>query len=277
MKDNLKTNKDFINNFLNTIEKEFKIHCTQRRFCDGYFVFEYGDNSVCRFKIKEIPEFTFGIWLSNNVNLDYYEPEFRNSKLILFAQPTINIDKFKPSRSVFCEPVERYLEQDENNSQYYTWYLTYAESMINYLRKHKIKAFYKDGVYTWDIYNDISNIKALHYYIDSYYCHYKKIIKRYIKNKILTFLVKKKFKSFKNVKAELVSHGKYWSPELYLYYCVEENISEKEDNKLTEIDNWFDKKYFMDISLLERTKPDFENLHNENIKDRSVKILWTKM
>ena len=111
IKDNLTTNRDYITDFLYTLERELNINCVRIITCNSYFVFTYEDDSICTFNIKEAPEFTFGIWMSENVNLDYYGAEYKNSKLILFAQPTINIDKFKPSRSVFCVPVERYLDE----------------------------------------------------------------------------------------------------------------------------------------------------------------------
>ena len=117
MEDKLKTNKEFIEDFLNTIEKEFYIHCIKRRYGNGYFIIEYGEDSVCTFKIKEIPDFTFGIWMSSNVDLNYYDKSYQESKLILFTQPTINIDKFKPSRSSFCLPIERYIETNDDESQ----------------------------------------------------------------------------------------------------------------------------------------------------------------
>ena len=247
MDDILKTNKEYIEDFLNTIENEFNINCINRRYNNGYFIIEYGKNSVCKFNIKEIPEFTFGIWMSTNVNLNYYDGSYKNSKLILFTQPTINIDKFKPSRSSFCLPIERYLESDIDGKEYYTWYLTEVELMLKALRKNKIKSFYKADSSSWDFYDEISYLKALKYYINSYYIYYKDIIeKRYKRNK-LTKLIKNKFKKFKNVKAILYL-SENWSPELNLIFCINENIDDKENNKLTKLDEWIDKHYFMDIS-----------------------------
>lgn len=65
---------------------------------DGYFIFGRGTNSVVRFKIKQAPDWTFGIW--------WKEPETDEEGVItatceLFWQFTETIDKFKPSRSVF--------------------------------------------------------------------------------------------------------------------------------------------------------------------------------
>ena len=277
MEDYLKTNRDFINDFLNTIEKEFKIHCIQRRYGDSYFVFSYEDKSICNFKIKEIPEFTFGVWMSSNVNLEYYDPKFKESKLILFTQPTINMDKFKPSRCVFCEPVERYLETNENDEQFYTWYLLYVEQMIKYLRKHKARAFYKEGVYTWDIYDDVSGFKALLYYINSYRYYYKDMFKKwFIKMRIISS-VKNKFGKFKNVRSLLLSYGKRFYPDLHLFYCITKDISEKENDKLTKVDTWFDRHWFLDISCVEVSEEDFKEKYEYNKNKRRNDIIWKKI
>jgi len=277
MEDILKTNKDYIENFLNTLEKEFNIHCTKRRFSDGYFIMDYGEDSVCMFKIKEIPDFIFGIWMSSNIDLNYYDVSYKESKLILFTQPIINIDKFRPNRSSFCLPIIRYIEVNEDDTQEYKWWLTEVEFMLKALRKNKIKSFYKADKSDWKFYDEVSYFKALRYYISSYYSYYKdKIIERYYKY-IIIFLVKFRFKRLKNVRAYLYNE-KYWSPGLNVAFSVKDNITEKEDNKLTKINNWFDKHFFMNVLLREYSEEEYfkllKALNNDERKD--IKNIWMK-
>ena len=66
----------------------------------GYFIWYSGDDSVMHFHIKEIKDWKFGVWLSyNNDNAEI--PEFCKLEIQFFAQYEPEIDKFKPSDSVF--------------------------------------------------------------------------------------------------------------------------------------------------------------------------------
>lgn len=73
--------------------KETKIHVTDVKYLDGYFIFGMGDNSVVHFKIKELPGWLFGVW---------WDPIDKKSKSITghwFTQYEKDIDKFKPAAS----------------------------------------------------------------------------------------------------------------------------------------------------------------------------------
>lgn len=63
----------------------FKI--LQKTYKNGYFLFDFGENSVCHFKLKAIPDWRFGIWLDSDGT---YE---------IFGDHRDLIDKFKPSRT----------------------------------------------------------------------------------------------------------------------------------------------------------------------------------
>ena len=278
MEDSLKENREIIDNYLDTIEKEFNIHCIQRKFTDSYFVFSYEDKSICNFKIKEIPDFYFGVWLSSNIDLSYYDKEFENSKLILFTQPIIHIDKFKPSQSVYCIPVERVVDLDEYNKETgYSWDLYSSERMIKSLRKHKLKSSYKASRYSWNIYDDVNYFQALFYYIDSYRYYYKEMFTKWFTKVRIILSVKRKFGKFKNVKSLLLSYGKRFYPDLHLFYYTTKDISEKENNKLTKIDTWFDRHWFLDISVQEVTEEDFKNKYEYNKNKRRSNIIWKKI
>ena len=65
----------------------------------GYFIFDYGRNTVNTLWFKELPEWRFGIWcmcVDEDDGHSYLNVEF-------FAQPEKDVDKFKPSRSIFIK------------------------------------------------------------------------------------------------------------------------------------------------------------------------------
>lgn len=84
-----KINKRKLNAIMDNIELQCNCNIEKRYFGNGYFIFEFGNNIVAHFHIKELPLWKFGIWL----NL--------NNKYQLFGEPIPLIDKFKPSRTVF--------------------------------------------------------------------------------------------------------------------------------------------------------------------------------
>lgn len=64
---------------------------------DGYFIFDYGPNTVVHFRLKETPGWLYGVWWSFKVNKEGIVSivgEF-------FAQYEEEIDKFKPSTSYY--------------------------------------------------------------------------------------------------------------------------------------------------------------------------------
>ena len=83
------------------IEGEGTFTVTDLEYLDGYFLFGKGTNSVVEFKIKENPEWLFGIWYS--IKEDELYQGLPLIKVQMFAQYEEEIDKFKPSASVFCD------------------------------------------------------------------------------------------------------------------------------------------------------------------------------
>lgn len=64
---------------------------------NGYFIFDYGPNTVIHFRLKETPGWLYGVWWSFKVNKEgiiSIVGEF-------FAQYEEEIDKFKPSASYY--------------------------------------------------------------------------------------------------------------------------------------------------------------------------------
>lgn len=63
----------------------------------GYFIWYFGQNRIVEFSIKELPDWSFGLWwLLDETSKDENKDEIEG---ILFAQFTEAIDKFKPAAS----------------------------------------------------------------------------------------------------------------------------------------------------------------------------------
>jgi len=109
-----KRNRKYIKSILNMIP--FKIKA--QLFGSGYFIFSFRESSVLHFKLKEFPDWKFGIWLND---YDYRQYE-------IFGQCISMIDKFKPSRSPLCED-----NIQSFNDELYKIYVK-DDSWLEYLR-----------------------------------------------------------------------------------------------------------------------------------------------
>lgn len=99
----------------------------------GYFIFDYGPNTVIHFRLKETPGWLYGIWWSFKVNKEgiiSIVGEF-------FAQYEEEIDKFKPSASYYgCDMLslvaaDRSICLDEGD----------IVSIINFICDHPYRAW----------------------------------------------------------------------------------------------------------------------------------------
>ena len=112
-------------------------------YLDGYFIFGTGTNSVANFKIKEAPGWKFGIWwepiIDEKASTKRKKVYLQNKvKATVFGQYEANIDKFKPSRSEFCEEYTYYTDEDE------CLYALEVYEMISFIEREPDLAFYRD-------------------------------------------------------------------------------------------------------------------------------------
>ena len=163
---------------------------------DGYFIFDMGDGGNVHFHVKGLRGWKFGLWCH-----DEYVPSEEDKargykaeppRMEVFAQVDKNIDKFKPSRSAYCETIKYSHNYDENyNVIEGSWsideYSFYdVISMLKEMKYHPLMAYYKDS---WTGgYTDKSNWGLLVYYIrsnfsESWYA-FKKKWKTILKDKI---------------------------------------------------------------------------------------------
>ena len=99
----------------------------------GYFIFDYGPNTVIHFRLKETPGWLYGVWWSFKVNKEgiiSIVGEF-------FAQYEEEIDKFKPSASYYAYDMEVLMAADGSVC------LEEGEVVlvINFIRDHPYRAW----------------------------------------------------------------------------------------------------------------------------------------
>lgn len=123
---------------------------TTEKYGDGYFIFDYGPNTVVHFRLKETPGWLYGIWWRLSVNKD--DTNTARISGDFFAQYEDEIDKFKPSASYYECSMSSLVAADGS--------ICLEErdvvSIINFIRDHPYRAW--NGHIS---YNDqISGIKA---------------------------------------------------------------------------------------------------------------------
>ena len=100
---------------------------------DGYFLFDYGPNTVVHFRLKETPGWLYGIWWCFRVN---YKGDV-NIVGEFFAQYENEIDKFKPSASYYSCDMATLMAADGSVC------LEEGEvvSIIDFIRDHPYRAW----------------------------------------------------------------------------------------------------------------------------------------
>lgn len=106
---------------------------------NGYFIFDFGDDSVVHFKLKGVwKSWLFGMWITSE-NLDKTEEitdENRNDNLVvqLFCRNEDWLDKFKPSRSSLCLKFDR--DDYQRDDMDYE-----IRTMLGMIKKHPILCY----------------------------------------------------------------------------------------------------------------------------------------
>ena len=106
---------------------------------NGYFIFDMGEDGVVHFKVKGLHGWKFAMWINTNAEELKNENGEDYSALQFFCQHEQNIDKFKPSRSYFCE---RYsLEEVDDESTF--WFYNIRD-MLKHIKYHPLFSFCQD-------------------------------------------------------------------------------------------------------------------------------------
>lgn len=247
------------------------LHYKDVEYLDGYFIFGYGTNSVVHFHVKEMPGWLCGIWWSPKEAKDHTEenPKYEKDVLScnLFAQYESEIDKFKPSASMFGgKEFEFHFKEGYGDS-------AFLDSCYDFkfIIDEPELAFYKEMHYT-----DFN-----HEYVD------KRKAKRFMKNH---FELRKKQEEVKKINEEemlkalahivgpmvkdgdlfIEDRGECWSPryELWLKNIILEDgkpLADKEGcYHLMNLGEWPDKK--ADEKVWDKAEKECEK-RSERVKD----------
>jgi len=183
---NFKRLADSVINFIQVANKvhiyDIKFISTNIYSTDDFERCETLENALVEFRIKELKDWLFGIWIDYDKGLWLdYDNDDGNYRIFLFAQVEDYIDKFRPSYSSFVEdgivPGEMFddivANEDINVNKYprldfpTVYYEIY--DMIKYMKENKSLAWYKD----------------ISYYVDYNRTYLTRCGARLLKNKIL--------------------------------------------------------------------------------------------
>lgn len=96
MEDNKTTNRKVIETVLGWLADR-GVTVTDTEFGNGYYLFDFGEDSVCHFKVKGAKRWLFGIWCIGEDETGCYN-------VSLFGEHCDYIDKFKPTATnISCE------------------------------------------------------------------------------------------------------------------------------------------------------------------------------
>lgn len=129
-------------------ENGITMEVTDLTYSDGYFIFGRGTNSVVSFRIKETPGWLYGIWWEEpeEVKDDDGKITGFNVTAQIFTQFEREIDKFKPSASIFCEKIYETYDTEEKKFNGYPYY---AAQMVKFIHKEPELAFCREW-HNWD-------------------------------------------------------------------------------------------------------------------------------
>lgn len=164
---------------------------------DGYFIFDMGEGGNVHFHVKGLRGWKFGLWCHD----EYVPSEEDMAKgykgnppmMEVFAQRELFIDKFKPSRSSYCETIKYSSNYDKDGKKIegswsideYSFYDVI--SMLSEIKYHPLIAFYRDVSYC-DKWVDLPHWKLLKFYIEhetyEKWYKFKKKYKTILKDKI---------------------------------------------------------------------------------------------
>jgi len=167
------------NIILNELSKHFKI--INKNFKNGYFIFSFGENSVCHFSIKETPDWLYGIWLDDNNNFS------------IFGEHVDLIDKFKPSRTYlsFKNDLKGFIEDVKNISNNPKLY--FVDSLTN-----------GDALVPCEKYGDNDNIWYIGYQVERIFNEETNCYNKYVINESITQedFVNKEYEKYQKEKQE---------------------------------------------------------------------------
>lgn len=221
-------NRKLIESLFKQIEKELGYHIVDKQFGNCYFIVESKEpDTICHFHIKELLGYLFGIW--NICRYDTIQYEIENnlslwsdnlhisskSELIFFTQYEKEIDKFKPSRSGMVTGLRR-ITYEEDDKLITEWDIDELEAVLNYMKKHKYKAYvniYNENKF---VYKEYSSFKCFKIYYRDKWSRFTINIKNNLKLKIQIYKSKKLVRRLKDVYYYILDYGENCYPRIHI-------------------------------------------------------------
>lgn len=229
-------NRKLIESLFKQIEKELGYHIVDKQFGNCYFIVESKElDTICHFHIKELPGYLFGIW--NICRYDTIQYEIENnlslwsdnlhisskSELIFFTQYEKEVDKFKPSRSGMVTGLRR-ITYEEDDKLITEWGIDELEAVLNYMKKHKYKAYvniYNENKF---VYKEYSSFKCFKIYYRDKWSRFTTNIKNNLKLKIQIYKSKKLVRRLKDVYYYILDYGENCYPRIHIIVRRKPNI-----------------------------------------------------
>ena len=229
-------NRKLIESLFKQIEKDLGYHIVDKQFGNCYFIVESKEpDTICHFHIKELPGYLFGIWNICRYDTIQYEVENNlslwsdnlhissKSELIFFTQYEKEVDKFKPSRSGMVTGLRR-ITYEEDDKLITEWDIDELEAVLNYMKKHKYKAYvniYNENKF---VYKEYSSFKCFRSYYRHKWNRFITNIKDTLKLKIQIYKSKKLIKKLKDVYYYILDYGENCYPRIHIIVRRKPNI-----------------------------------------------------
>lgn len=229
-------NRKLIESLFKQIEKGLGYHIVDEQYGNCYFIVESKEpDTICHFHIKELPGYLFGIWNICRYDTIQYEVENNlslwsdnlhissKSELIFFTQYEKEIDKFKPSRSGMVTGLRR-ITYEEDDKLITEWDIDELEAVLNYMKKHKYKAYvniYNENKF---VYKEYSSFKCFKIYYRDKWSRFTTNIKNNLKLKIQIYKSKKLVRRLKDVYYYILDYRENCYPRIHIIVRRKPNI-----------------------------------------------------
>lgn len=229
-------NRKLIESLFKQIEKDLGYHIVDEQYGNCYFIVESKEpDTICHFYIKELPGYLFGIWNICRYDTIQYEVENNlslwsdnlhissKSELIFFTQYEKEVDKFKPSRSEMVTGLRR-ITYEEDDRLITEWDIDELEAVLNYMKKHKYKAYvniYNENKF---VYKEYSSFKCFKIYYRDKWSRFTTNIKNNLKLKIQIYKSKKLVRRLKDVYYYILDYGENCYPRIHIIVRRKPNI-----------------------------------------------------
>lgn len=275
-------NRKLIESLFKQIEKDLGYHIVDEQYGNCYFIVESKEpDTICHFHIKELPGYLFGIWNICRYDTIQYEVENNlslwsdnlhissKSELIFFTQYEKEVDKFKPSRSGMVTGLRR-ITYEEDDKLITEWDIDELEAVLNYMKKHKYKAYvniYNENKF---VYKEYSSFKCFKIYYRDKWSRFTTNIKNNLKLKIQIYKSKKLVRRLKDVYYYILDYGENCYPRIHIIVRRKPNINIDTfiDNINTlqkfDYDNTDISVFWMDMDISERLNK------KERIEDKDL-------